>query len=75
MRILDELEHGGTADVPELGETLPTPIGQGSGEAADERALAISAERTERRERAARAAARGQRPKQWPSGKPPRHGH
>lgn len=75
LRILEELETGGTPDVPDIGETLPTPIGQGSGEAADERALAISAERTERRERAARAAARGQRPKQWPSGKPPRHGH
>lgn len=74
LKILDDLKSGETGEVPVVGETLPTPAGQGSGEAADERAEAISVERTERRERAARAAARGERPKQWAAGKPPRRG-
>jgi len=74
LHIMEELESGGTPDVPVVGETLPTPLGSGSGEAADERAEAISAARTERNERRARALARGEKPKQWPSEKPTRRG-
>ena len=74
LHILDDLKSGETGEVPAVGETLPTPVGQGVGEAADERAEQISAARTERKERAARAAARGERPKQWAAGKPPRRG-
>jgi ribosome-binding factor A len=74
LQILGELESGGTPDVPVVGETLPMPLGGGSSEAADERAEAISAARTERAERRARALERGERPKQWPSEKAPRRG-
>lgn len=80
LRILEELEAGAEPGAAKAGETLPTPIGRGSSEAADARAAAISGQRAaraaDRAERAARAAARGEQPPQWRQTRPkgPRHG-
>jgi ribosome-binding factor A len=59
LRILDELESGGTGEVPSIGETLPEPGGRGAGEAALPMPPRVLTDRTKKPRQRARDIRRG----------------